>query len=418
MTAFAFWKSNDPPSRMRAWWARGAALAIALFAQSLHGSEDIGDAFELPENVQVHGFLSQAYIKTSANNFFGNTSGGGSFDFREIGINGSWRALSDLQLSLQLVSRWAGETDDGDPRVDYGFLDYSIVSDADNLWGLRLGRILNPFGFYNETRDVAFTRPSILLPQSIYFDANRNLALSGDGGQIYGERRSEYGDFFFQLVGGYPRVDDPDLEPAIFMQDVPGNLEGAPTVLGRILYERDGGALRLAVSGGNINANYEPDALGDPLEDGNFNFRPVLLSAQYNAERWSLTGEYAFRHTKLSDFGPAFPDVSFTGESYYVQGTYRFAPRFDAVLRYDVLIKNKDDRNGAQFEAVTGLPGFTQFAKDLTVGVRWDATRSIMLRGEFHRVNGTGWLSTLENPNPNDLEQHWNLFSILASFRF
>ncbi len=65
-----------------------------------------------------------------------------------------------------------------------------------------------------------------------------------------------------------------------------------------------------------------------------------------------------------------------------------------------------------------GRPDHSRFAKDLTVGLRWNITPSIMLRAEYHRVNGTGWLSTLDNPNPAFTDQHWNLFAAQASYRF
>ena len=46
---------------------------------------------------------------------------------------------------------------------------------------------------------------------------------------------------------------------------------------------------------------------------------------------------------------------------------------------------------------------FTRFAKDITVGLRWNVTPEFMVRAEYHRVNGTGWLSTLDNPVSGDL---------------
>lgn len=54
--------------------------------------------------------------------------------------------------------------------------------------GVRLGRVKNPFALYNETRDVIWTRPGVLLPQSIYFDALalRQPEISSDGGILYG----------------------------------------------------------------------------------------------------------------------------------------------------------------------------------------------------------------------------------------
>ena len=63
-------------------------------------------------------------------------------------------------------------------------------------------------------------------------------------------------------------------------------------------------------------------------------------------------------------------------------------------------------------------PAHSRFAKDITVGLRWNITPQFMLRAEYHRVNGTGWLSTLDNPSPHGTVQHWDLFSILGSYRF
>ena len=136
------------------------ALGVVLFGWNGAQAE-----FSLPESVQVHGFASLGYFNTTDNNFFGDTKqDSGDVDFWELGINGSWRALPNLQLSMQVVSRKAGEADDGDLRIDYGFLDYAFVSDVNKVLGVRLGRVINPLGLYNDTRDMPFTRPSILLP--------------------------------------------------------------------------------------------------------------------------------------------------------------------------------------------------------------------------------------------------------------
>lgn len=389
-------------------------LPTILCNTSIQASE-LSDS--LPESLQIHGFASQGFIATSDNNFFGDSQNGGSFDYRELGLNASLRPLPNLQLSAQILSRTAGEGNNGDVRLDYGFADYSFISNEANLLGLRLGRIKNPLGLYNDTRDVPFTRPTILLPQSIYFDRTRNLALSSDGAQLYGEHRMDSGNLSFQIGAVYPKADDLETELAILGDNLPGKLEGDLSYIGRIIYERDGGRLRLALTGARVNISYKPAlAFPDDLLAGTNPFTPWILSAQYNAERWSLTAEYALRSLKYKDFG--IPDLSFTGESYYLQGTYRFNPKWEAVLRYDVLYTDKDDRDGSDFAAATGLPAYNFFAKDFTVGLRWNITPSFMLRGEYHRVNGTAWLPLLDNPDPSDSTQHWNLFAILASYRF
>ena len=400
---------------MRSLLAAGLFILSAILCNtSIQASELSGS---LPESLQIHGFASQGFIETSDNNFFGNSEDGGSFDYRELGLNASLRPLPKLQLSAQILSRTAGEGNNGDVRLDYGFADYSFISNEANLLGLRLGRIKNPLGLYNDTRDVPFTRPTILLPQSIYFDRTRNLALSADGAQLYGEHRMDSGNLSFQIGAVYPKADDLETELAILGDNLPGKLEGNLSYLGRIIYEHDGGRLRLALTGARVNISYKPAlAFPDDLLAGTNPFTPWILSAQYNAERWSLTAEYALRSLKYKDFG--IPDLSFTGESYYLQGTYRFSPKWEGVVRYDVLYTNKDDRDGSDFAAATGLPAYNFFAKDFTVGLRWNITPSFMLRGEYHRVNGTAWLPLLDNPDPSDSTQHWNLFAILASYRF
>lgn len=411
MTVSAWWKLSNLMNSGIKQLISSLTLFAGLVAFNAFSAED-----SWKDTLQIHGFASQAFILTSENNFFGQSEDDGTFDFRELGINGSFRPLPQLLISAQLLSRRAGESDDGDIRLDYGLVDYSVVSTVDYQFGVRLGRIVNPIGFYNDTRDVAFTRPSILLPQSIYFDRTRNLALSADGGQVYGEYRSEVGDVQFQLNLGRPRAGEPDVERSLLMGNFPGDLEGDFSFLGRLLYERDGGRIRLGVSGGQVNINYDPAGPLDPLRAGSFDFDPLIFSAQYNAEHWSLTGEYALRHLASRGFGP--PENSFTGESYYLQGAYRFRSNLEGVVRYDVLIADRDDQDGEAFEARTGLPSHTRFAKDFTVGLRWDITPSLMFRAEYHNVNGTAWLPLEDNPNLGATGRYWDLFALLFSYRF
>ncbi len=120
---------------------------------------------------------------------------------------------------MQLLSRQAGESSKGGIRIDYGFLDYTAITSEAKEFGVRLGRIKNPFGFYNDTRDVPFTRPSILLPQSIYFDRARNLAMASDGVQFYGESRNDWGDITGQFGVVFPQVEDKNTEAAIFLKN-------------------------------------------------------------------------------------------------------------------------------------------------------------------------------------------------------
>src|SRR5688500_7112658 len=318
----------------------------------------------LPQNLQIHGIASQAWLKSSdKNNVFGKSSSdSGSFDFRELGLNASMRPRSNLQFSAQMLSRTAGEGSPGNIRLDYGFIDYTFLSGENNKMGIRLGRMKNPLGFYNDTRDVPFTRPSILLPQSIYFDRTRKLAIAADGGHLYGEYRSDMGVLSFQGGVVRPLVRGAEAEVALLGHDMPGHLTPDVIYIGRANYDLDEGRLRLAFSGAQLNINYDP-AKVDPLRAGSIRFTPLIFSAQYNAERWSLTSEYALRHFEYQNFGIAPLNLNFSGESYYFQGAYRFTPEWEAIIRYDALYTNRDDRSGEKWAAATGLPAHRRFAK-------------------------------------------------------
>lgn len=370
--------------------------------------------WKLPESFQVHGFASQAFIVTTDNNFFGDSRDNGTFDFRELGINASWRILPKLQIAAQGVARWAGENDKGDPRLDYGLLDYTLRSDAENTWGIRLGRVINPIGFYNDTRDVAFTRPSIFLPQSIYFDRTRDVALSADGAQFYGERRTDFGDFLLQFNVAKPRVGARE-ELALLGSNGMGELKGDTSFFGRLLYEKDGGLIRLGLS--SLWANFDFDSAPNySPPSGSIEFSPLIFSGQYNGERFSLTSEVALRNFDYSGFGPHL-DRDFTGLSWYLQGSYRFSPRWEAVVRFDSLCTDLGDCDGEDFAAKTTGAAHRRFADDWMVGLRWDVTSSIMLRAEFHHIRGTAWITVEDNDLAN-LEENWNMFSVLVSFRF
>jgi hypothetical protein len=373
----------------------------------------------LPNNLQIHGFASQSWLKsTNNNNVFGKSSSdSGSFDFRELGLNASMRPRPNLQFSAQMLSRTAGKGSPGNIRLDYGFIDYAFLSEENSKIGIRLGRMKNPLGFYNDTRDVPFTRPSILLPQSIYFDRTRKLAIAADGGYLYGEHRSDIGNLLVEGGFGRPLVRGSETEVALLGHEMLGHLVPEISYIGRATYELDEGRLRFAFSGAHVNINYDP-ASGDPLRAGSIRFTPLIFSAQYNAERWSFTSEYALRHFEYKNFGVAPLNLDFLGESYYFQGVYRITPEWEAIARYDVLHTDSDDRSGKKWAAATGGDPHRRYAKDITVGLRWNVTPEFMLRAEYHRVNGTAWLSTLDNPTSGDLSPHWNLFSILGSYRF
>ncbi|HUW29832.1 MAG TPA: hypothetical protein VMV97_14645 [Sulfuriferula sp.] len=388
------------------------AAALALAGHGMNASAD-----SLPDGVQVHGFASQAVIGTDHNNFFGATENKASLGFTELGANVSWRLNPNLQLSAQAVSRRAGETDNGSPRLDYATLDYTIHASENARYGVYLGKIKNPYGLYNETRDVAFTRPSILLPQSVYLDRIRNFVLSSPGAAVYGDNALPIGNLGYQFSVIRPDTSDRETESTFLGWDRPGKIKSDTSYIGRILLEPGNGHFKVALTGVSMRAHYQPEA-PDALLAGNIRFDAWVLSGQYNAENWVLTSEYAQNRINAQNFGALFLNRAATGSSYYVQGTYHLTPKWSALARYDVTYRDKNDKDGQAFSALTGVPTYSRFAKDLTAGLSYKLSNDWLLRGEFHHVDGTAWLPYSDNINPAATSRHWNMWLFQAAYRF
>ncbi|WP_444999742.1 hypothetical protein [Halomonas mongoliensis] len=397
-------------------WSR-PRCATLLAATLLGGALPAVAQADMLDTLQLHGFLSQALVITDRNDFFGpSSSGGGSLKYTEIGANASIRPHQDVLIAAQVLSRRAGgDGSDARPVLDYGVVDYQMVSNQQRTLGLQLGRFKNPFGFHNQTRDVAFTRPSILLPQSIYFDRTRSLGLSGDGVSFYLDERLPTGNLRFQVGAGKIQAGD-DLRRTLRLDGIPGSLDPDTSAIAQIRYEHDGGRIIAAISRADANASFNSAMPG--LSDGDFYFRPWVLSLQYNEERWSLTAEYARRNSGLENFNnPAF-NFDVTGESWYLQYTRRFHDNWQWLVRYDSLVSNRDDRSGTAYEASGAGPAHSQFADDYTLGLQWNLNPQVMLAAEYHHVDGSGWLPLQDNPDPSETSRRWNMLLFQLSLRF
>ncbi|MEY6432086.1 hypothetical protein ABC977_06635 [Thioalkalicoccus limnaeus] len=388
-------------------------LAIGLTPPLTH-------AFELADGrLHIHGFASQTVVHSSANRYFGN-SPSTSFDFTELGLNASYQIDPRLLLGGQVLSRRAGEMYDGTPSLDYALIDFTPIADAERRAGLRIGRIKNPIGLYNETRDVPFTRPGIFLPQAIYFDKIRNLLLSYDGLMFYGDLFKDNGNLSLALGAGRSVIDE-NVEWILFGTDFDGDLkaEGPNWTIGSLWYATPAETFKIGLSALMTEMSFDAGP-ASPVAPGSIDISDWVLSVQYNAERWTLSSEYARTPTRWKDFGPFFPFEKQTAESYYLQGAYRLRPNLEIMTRYEEGFADRTDRSGRNSSDLTGglVPPFDFFTKIWTLGLRWDINPHTMLRLEYQRHDGTYALSIRENPDPNSLVREWDVFAASISFRF
>jgi hypothetical protein len=393
----------------------GQLLAICLFI-AFYSGRVFAESKLLPDEVQIHGFLTQGFFHTSDNNVYGQSDDGISPGLTEIGLNMSYQPWDRLRFAAQGLYRRAGEVDGGSVRLDYGLADLTLFDYDSGKIGLRGGRIKIPFGLYNETRDVAFTHPTILLPQGIYFDRSRSLLLSADGGSFYAEQRTSFGDFNFKLNVGLSPNDLDEIKTVVLgKRSAQGNFDTKPAIATQLKYELNGGEYVFAVSYMDLEFDFNP-ALGEPLRKSTTHIQPLLFSAQYNGEKFTLTGEYEYRWNSFGNFAP-YGGGKFVSESWYVEGSYRILPSLQATVRYDSFFMDANDKNG-NGAAALGFPRHVAFAQDWVFGLRWDITPSWMVRADYSRVHGTAWLPQADNPDTQKDIQDWDLYALQLSFKF
>jgi hypothetical protein len=395
-------------SRRSGW---NSLLLVGLLAASPVWADELAGP-----RYHIQGFAAQGLIGSTNNRFFGDSRDGVSTEFTEAGLHGTWQALDAVRLSGQVLYRRAGESDKDGLRVDYAQADWQFYQTTTTQLGLKLGKVKLPYGLYNETRDVPFTRPGILLPQSVYVDNSRDLLLAAPGAFLHGASVQQYGATDFLLGWVRPDFDSPSVDYSFLGTTRPGKLKGKGALGARLRWDLPTDTT-LMLTYANATGDYVPGN-ADVLRAGSIRFRNLLFSAQQRLDTLTLTAEYGEPRFDTAGFGPFLPDSHRVIQAAYLQGEWRFLPDWELMLRHDIFYRDKHDKSGRQFAAATGLPAHSMFARDTTLGLRWDTTPNLMLRAEFHHVDGTGWLPGPDNPVFLSREQRWNMWLLQAAYRF
>ncbi|MDJ0835385.1 MAG: hypothetical protein QNK37_02650 [Acidobacteriota bacterium] len=361
-------------------------------------------------DLEVHGFISQGYLDSSEHDYWAPTQDG-TFEFSEVGLNISKSLRDDLRLGMQFFARDLGDIGNHEVVIDWALGDYRP---RDEL-GIRVGRIKQPIGLYNQERDVDFLRSTIWVPQSVYPDGNRDIVLAYDGFSIYGHLP---GDLDYELYTGSLNMDEESPGTESLLMSLAGFLPYVdPSLKSDKLF---GGFLKwnTPLDGLSLGGTfYELDMSGSlTLFDGT----PVLIdldgislvvwSLDYQAENWSFTGEwsaYSVQDNVLSE--PA---------GWYVQATYRINDRVELNAGYNEFFGNKNDKDG-ELIALLGVPNHLAWQKDTGIGARIDLGTSWTVKLEWHEIDGIGLIAAFDIPNlDNLLEPDWNYFGAKATFHF
>ena len=372
-------------------------------------------------DLEFHGFVSQGYLKSSEHDFLAK-SREGSFEFSEYALNASLSVSPKLRLGIQFFAQDLGNQGNNKVDVDWAYGDYQW---RDYL-GIRLGKIKQPLGFYNQIRDAEFLRPTALLPQAVYSEGNRGFSFAYQGICFYGNTAW---DIDFEIYGGTTNFDPEFFSIQALFNDFSG---GEPTfnnvATNKSLYGAsltwntplDG--LRIGGSLVDMDLGLEYDVLFEgELYPQKFGVDPLtvyFISAEYARDNFTIIGEYSEIGLDIrTGDGQYITDNTPIG--YYGLIAYRFSEYFELSYNYDVFFYKKDDKDGVTLNANLGFPHHYAWQKDHTISMRFDIRQDWNVKLEYHQVDGTGLIYLFESGTyGDDTQGDWHYFAAKTSFNF
>jgi hypothetical protein len=373
-------------------WARPAAAL------------DLGDpASSVP--LEVHGFVSQGFIKSTANDYQVPSSKG-SFEMSEAGLNFTGQLTERLRLGVQLFAYDLGKLGNYTARADWFYLDYRLKD-----WlGLRAGRVKLPFGLYSDISDIDAARTPVLLPQGIYPQSNRYFLLGVTGGELYGYvNLGRAGALDYRAVGGAIPIN-----PALVGATAEVSTIDIPALAaGRLMWETPLAGLRVGASLLVLKLN-ETGVLPTMPTATNVSLSEVIYSAigsvEYAARDLLVAVEYGQARAVLHDTQPAlFPEGATVDAGGYGLVAYRVRRWLQPAVYYSFFAANRN--LGAQ--AANGTTNDENIQDDLAATVRFDVNNFWIVKVEGHYMHGTEALGAIPTAAVD-----WGLFLIKTTAYF
>jgi hypothetical protein len=372
------------------------------------------------QNFQLHGFISQGLIDADGSNFV-NDDESLSAELTELGLNGSYQLSSTLRLTGQVVYLDGGNRYAKGGRIDYALLDWSVYDSSNWQANVYLGRFKNNHWLNSSTRDIPFARPSIILPQSVYFDGFRDFAVGSDGIAVKISHSDEhYGDFDFNLSYGASTVSDQQAE-MILSKLAQGKVKQDYSAQASIYWQPTFSSWRFGISFLDSIFRYNADDNLDLFVEGDFSFQFYTMNALYEGENWEFSGEVHQTRFMTEGFYNSEYDEAPIGQGFYLQSRYKVNNKLTLLARYERFYNDKNDKNGKKREDLTGgfVPAYFGYHRDTTVGISYDLSSNFSLRLEYHWFQGAGRLTPVVLPNPhiND-SKNWQLWAAQLMYWF
>ena len=393
------------------------------------------------EDVKIHGFISQGFLKTDSNNYLAETDEG-TFQFNELGINFSSRISHKLRIGIQLFAKDLGTDGNDEIIVDWANADYWFRE----WFGIRIGMNKMPYGFYNKNRDIDMLRTWVLLPQGIYNELLRDLVGTFKGISLYGTFvHKKIGSISYEGQFGKANIDiGKGFEQAVeywwrnLELDLT-ELKSYPSTTFSVLWRTPIEGLRTQYSYFYFPINYYGEFKSAVAKFQNVDYLELdgvltgfVFSVEYMINKFSIVGEFT-RAPFAADFdiGSGFEKVrTLPVEAFYISFIYSITDYFDAAITYSEYYPDRHNKNGKdlwedqQYTRAFLLkgfprnnPDFTAWLKTTTGSVSLDLNENWTAKIEVSYNDGFGNYTSAYNEE-GSLKRYWFLYAAKLSFMF
>jgi hypothetical protein len=355
-----------------------AALASALVVL---GSTSLRAQGSIADNLTVHGYLTQAYAKSSDLPVAGISKDATS-DYRVAALQFRYAITGNDNFTVQLKHRRMGTNLLTTGESDVG-LEWAFYAHRFSRGSLRVGRVPIPLGIYNEMRSVGTLLPFYRAPMNTYLEGAD--AIDGAVGSVNGS------------LGAW-RFDASAYGGGLDYRSIIHLPQGAPIVSDLRVNKVYGGQAWITtpvrgVRVGGASLYMHLDIPGAPDE-----MRFIVSQASFDAtfDRVMLRGE-------LSDFN----DSQNHTQSWYVHSRVGLTEKLS--------LSAQIDRAGSRNPLRGNTDQFTN-ADDRAVGLGYAFTPNLALKGEWHDAKGYGLFDQFMNVAAPAGKTNYYIASVAVAF--
>lgn len=380
----------------------------------------VASATELKsESLQVHGFVAQGVIDANNSNYI-NADENVSLELTEVGLNASYQLNDDFRVAGQAVYLNGGNRYHAGMRLDYLLLEWDAFHNDAWQASFYFGRVKNNHWLYSSTRDIPFARPSIIIPQVVYFDGFRDIAVGGDGVAVklsYSD--DSLGEIDFNFSRGKSTISNKQAD--VILGDLSTGDFGHDLDLQASVYWRPANSQwRFGFSALDSTFTYD-SGNADNYSDGSFTFQFYTANALYEGEFWEFTGELFQERFITKDFYFSGFNRDEVGQGYYLQARYKLQKDLSIMARHERFYNNKEDKNGSKLEQNTGglIPAYFGYHNDTVIGLSYDFSSDFRVNAEYHWMQGAARLSPIVQPDPiANNSKNWQVWAIQFMYWF